>query len=146
MSLININPANPRIIKDDRFKKLVKSISEFPKMMALRPIIVDRGGMILGGNMRFKALQELKYKDIPDEWVKRADELTEDEKRRFIISDNVPFGEWDWEVLVNIWDREQLAEWGLEFPEIFNYNPENKEKEIDQLNTEHECPSCGYKW
>ena len=96
LSEIHINPSNPRLIKDDRFKKLVKSIEEFPKMMELRPIVVDTDGMILGGNMRFKALQELKYKDIPDAWVKRGDDLTDDEKRRFIIEDNVPFGEWDW--------------------------------------------------
>jgi ParB-like chromosome segregation protein Spo0J len=145
ISNIHINPSNPRIIKDDRFKKLVKSIQEFPKMMSLRPIIIDAEGMILGGNMRFKALQELGYKEVPDEWVKRASELTDEEKQRFIIEDNVPFGEWDWETLANEWDQEKLAEWGLEILS-FDYNPENKEKEINQLNTEHECPSCGYKW
>ena len=118
LSEIHINPDNPRLIKDDRFKKLVKSIEEFPKMMELRPIIVDADGMILGGNMRFKALQELKYKDIPDAWVKRADELTEEEKRRFIIEDNVPFGEWDWDVLANEWDSVELAEWGVEIPDF----------------------------
>jgi ParB-like chromosome segregation protein Spo0J len=59
--------------------------------MELRPIVVDSDMMILGGNMRFKALKELGYKDIPDTWVKRADELTDDEKRRFIISDNIEF-------------------------------------------------------
>lgn len=101
LSEIHINPDNPRLIKDDRFKKLVKSIEEFPKMMELRPIIVDADGMILGGNMRFKVLQELKYKDIPNDWVKRADRLTDEEKRRFIIEDNVPFGEWEWGILAN---------------------------------------------
>jgi len=116
LSAIHSNPTNPRFIKDDRFKKLVKSIEEFPKMMALRPIIVDADGMILGGNMRFKALKELKYKDIPDEWVKRADELTDEEKQRFIIEDNVPFGEWDFNILANEWDAVQLAEWGLQVP------------------------------
>ena len=118
LSEIHINPSNPRTIKDERFKKLVKSIEEFPKMMALRPIIVDADGMILGGNMRFKALKELKYKDIPDEWVKRASELTDEEKQRFIIEDNVPFGEWDWDTLANEWDAEQLTEWGLEIPDF----------------------------
>ena len=116
ISSIHPNPQNPRIIKDDRFKKLVKSIQEFPKMMELRPIIVDNDGMILGGNMRFKALQELKYKDIPDEWVKRAETLTDEEKQRFIIEDNIPFGEWDWDTLANEWDQEELQGWGLEFP------------------------------
>jgi hypothetical protein len=112
---IHTNPANPRIIKDDRFKKLVKSISDFPKMMELRPIIIDSGGMILGGNMRFKALQELKYKDIPDKWVKRADELTEVEKQRFIIADNIEQGEWNWEELKD-WDKDKLIDWGIDFP------------------------------
>ena len=114
LSDIHINPANPRIIKDDRFKKLVKSISEFPKMMELRPIIIDNDMMILGGNMRFKALKELKYKDIPAGWVKRAEELTDEEKRRFIIEDNIGFGDWDFDALQD-WDRDQLIDWGLEF-------------------------------
>jgi len=118
LSAIHTNPANPRLIKDERFKKLVKSISEFPKMMELRPIIVDADGMILGGNMRFKALKELGYKDIPDAWVKRASELTDEEKQRFIIEDNVPFGEWDWDTLANEWDSAELAEWGLDVPVI----------------------------
>lgn len=111
------NPDNPRLIKDARFKKLCKSIKDFPKMMTLRPIIIDADGMILGGNMRFKALKHLKYKDIPDEWVRRADELTDDEKQRFVIEDNVPFGEWDWDALANAWDEEKLLEWGLEIPD-----------------------------
>ena len=104
LSAIHVNSNNPRLIKDDRFQKLVKSISEFPKMMELRPIVIDSEGMILGGNMRFKALKELKYKEVPDEWVKRADELTDEEKQRFIIEDNVPFGEWDW-IALNKWDN-----------------------------------------
>jgi hypothetical protein len=115
LSDIHINPKNPRLIKDDRFYKLVKSIQEFPKMMELRPIITDSEGMILGGNMRFKALKELKYKEVPDQWVKRADELTDEEKQRFIIVDNIEMGEHDWEKLKSDWDKEQLIEWGLEF-------------------------------
>lgn len=118
LSEIHTNPSNPRLIKDDRFKKLVKSISDFPKMMELRPIIVDAEGMILGGNMRFKALKELKYKDVPDEWIKRAEELTDDEKQRFIIEDNVGFGDWDWDILANEWDQDKLTEWGLDIPEF----------------------------
>jgi len=118
LSDIHVNPANPRIIKDDRFKKLVKSISEFPKMMELRPIIVDNDMMILGGNMRFKALKELKYKDIPAGWVKRAEELTEEEKRRFIIEDNIGFGDWDFDALQD-WDRDQLIDWGLELEKVY---------------------------
>lgn len=116
LSSIKSNPNNPRLIKDERFKKLVQSIKEFPKMMELRPIVVDSDNMILGGNMRLKALQELKYKEIPNEWIKSADKLTEEEKRRFIIADNVGFGEHDWDVLANEWNPEDLEDWGLELP------------------------------
>ena len=83
-------------------------------MMALRPIIIDAEGMILGGNMRFKALKELGYKDVPDEWVKRDSELTEAEKQRFIIADNIGFGEYDWDLLANEWDKDDLIDWGLD--------------------------------
>ncbi len=114
---IKSNPNNPRIIKDEKFAKLKKSISEFPKMMELRPMVVNSENIVLGGNMRLKALKELGYKDIPDNWVKRADELTEDETRRFIIADNVGFGEHDWEMLANEWDTQELEDWGLDgFP------------------------------
>lgn len=129
------NPDNPRLIKDDKFKKLVKSISEFPKMMELRPIITDEKGMILGGNMRFKALCELKYKDIPDGWVKRADELTDEEKRRFIASDNIGFGEWDWDVLANEWDQEELISWGLDIPDFVGQKLEAEEDDYEIPDT-----------
>lgn len=114
---IKPNPNNPRVIKDEKFAKLKQSIKDFPKMMALRPMVLDKNNIILGGNMRYKALKELGYKDIPDEWIKRADELTDDEVRRFIIVDNVGFGEHDWEMLANEWDAEELTEWGLDIPE-----------------------------
>jgi ParB-like chromosome segregation protein Spo0J len=97
LSELKINPNNPRLIKDDKFKKLVKSIEDFPKMMELRPIIIDDQNMILGGNMRYKALQHLNFKDIPDSWIKKASELTEEQKREFIIKDNVSFGLHDWD-------------------------------------------------
>jgi hypothetical protein len=116
LSKIKPNPDNPRIVKDDKFKKLVKSIKEFPKMMELRPMVIDSEGIVLGGNMRLKALKELGYKDIPPEWVKFAKDLTEEEKKRFIIADNVGFGLWDWEQLANEWDEEQLIDWGLDIP------------------------------
>ena len=113
LSEIKLNPNNPRVIKDDKFDKLVKSITEFPKMMALRPIVINKDNIVLGGNMRLKALKQIGYKDIPDEWVKRAEDLTEEETRRFIIADNVGFGEHDWEMLANEWDVEELGEWWL---------------------------------
>ena len=117
ISEIKSNPNNPRVIKDERFKKLVKSIEEFPKMMALRPMVINQDNIVLGGNMRLKALKELGYTELPDEWVRRADDLTDEEARRFIIADNVGFGEHDWEILANEWDADELADWGLEgFP------------------------------
>ncbi len=118
LSDIKPNPNNPRLIKDDKFKKLVNSIKEFPKMMELRPIIINNDGIALGGNMRLKALKELGYKDIPETWVKRAETLTEEEARRFIIADNVGSGEHDWDILANEWDAEQLKDWGLDIPEF----------------------------
>jgi len=118
LSDIKANPNNPRIIKDDKFKKLVQSLKEFPKMMELRPMVINEDNIVLGGNMRLRALKDLGYKEIPDGWVKKASELTEDEQRRFIIADNVGFGEHDWEMLANEWDSEQLEEWGLDLPEI----------------------------
>jgi site-specific DNA-methyltransferase (adenine-specific) len=116
LTTIKSNPNNPRVIRDEKFKKLVKSIEEFPKMMALRPMVVNEEMVVLGGNMRLKALKELGYKEVPDEWVKSAKDLTDDEIRRFIIADNVGFGEHDWEMLANEWDAEELSDWGLDIP------------------------------
>jgi ParB-like chromosome segregation protein Spo0J len=114
LSLLKLNPSNPRFIRDAKFCKLINSIKEFPKMMELRPIIIDDEGMILGGNMRYRAVKELGYKDIPDAWVKKASELTEDEKKRFIIADNIQHGEWDFDILANEFEIEDLENWGLE--------------------------------
>ena len=130
---IKANPKNPRVIKDERFDKLVKSIEEFPKMMELRPMVIDNQNMVLGGNMRLRALQFLGFKEIPDTWVKRADMLTEEERKRFIIADNVGFGEHDWDVLQADWDVEELAEWGLDMPDWGE--PEQLETAEDDFNT-----------
>jgi len=113
ISEVKSNPNNPRIIKDDKFNKLVKSIKEFPKMLELRPIVVNDDMIVLGGNMRLKACKEAGMKEIP---VIKASELSEEQQREFIIKDNVGFGEWDWEMIANEWNAEQLAEWGLEVP------------------------------
>jgi len=110
---IKPNPDNPRHIKDDKFKKLVTSIKDFPQMLELRPIVVDSDGIILGGNMRLKACQAAGLKEVP---VIYADQLTENQKREFIIKDNVGFGEWDWDVLANEWDEVVLDAWGLDVP------------------------------
>ena len=111
---IKSNPNNPRVIKDNQFTKLVNSLQSFPKMMELRPIIVDDNWVIVGGNMRFKALQHLGYKELPDNWVKQAKEFSEDELKEFIIKDNLSFGEWDWDSLGNEWDEVDLTNWGLD--------------------------------
>src|SRR5690554_6618739 len=126
---IKRNPNNPRVIKDDRFEKLKKSIEEFPKMMKLRPMVINSDNVVLGGNMRLKALQDLGYKEIPDDWVKRAEELTEEEQRRFIIADNVGFGEHDWDMLRAEWDLDELNEWGVEVPDWGEYEISEAEED-----------------
>jgi len=107
---IKENRSNPRFIGKDKFKKLVKSLQEFPEMLKLRPIVVDNNNIILGGNMRYKAAVELGMKEI---WVLQANDLTEKQKQEFIIKDNVGFGEWDWDILANDWDVKKLEDWGL---------------------------------
>ncbi|MEY5041824.1 MAG: hypothetical protein RLZZ414_1377 [Bacteroidota bacterium] len=107
------NPNNPRVIKDDKFQKLVRSIKEFPKMLEIRPIVVNDDMIVLGGNMRLKACKEAGLKEVP---IIKADDLTEDEQRQFIIKDNISGGEWDFETLESEWDVEQLEEWGLDMP------------------------------
>jgi site-specific DNA-methyltransferase (adenine-specific) len=110
---IKPNQNNPRIIKDDKFKKLVKSIQDFPQMLELRPIVIDENNIVLGGNMRLKACIEAGLTDVP---VKQAKELTEEQKKEFIVKDNVGYGEWDWDDLANNWDEQLLTEWGLDIP------------------------------
>jgi hypothetical protein len=105
------NPSNPRIIKNDKFKKLVKSIQEFPEMLKLRPIVVDEDMVVLGGNMRLKASKEAGLKEV---WIDIAEGLTEEQKKEFIVKDNVGFGEWDWDMLGNEWDNVKLGEWGMD--------------------------------
>lgn len=111
---VKTNPNNPRLIKDDKFKKLVKSIKEFPQMLELRPIVVNDDMVVLGGNMRLKACKEAGLKEVP---IIKASDLTDEQQKEFIVKDNVGFGEWDWDVLANEWDAVQLEEWGLDgFP------------------------------
>ena len=110
---IKTNPKNPRLIKDDKFKKLVNSIKEFPQMLELRPIVVDENNIILGGNMRHKACIEAGLKEV---YIVQAKDLTEEQKDEFIVKDNVGFGEWDWDILANEWDTDKLQDWGLDLP------------------------------
>jgi len=113
LSEIKSNPNNPRIIKDDKFRKLVKSIQEFPKMLEIRPVVVNADMIVLGGNMRLKACKEAGLKELP---VIFADDLTDEEQKQFIIKDNVGFGEWDWDMIANEWDADELEHWGLDLP------------------------------
>jgi ParB-like chromosome segregation protein Spo0J len=130
---IKPNPNNPRIIKDDKFKKLVKSIQDFPQMLELRPIVIDENNIVLGGNMRLKACIEAGLKDVP---VKQAKELTEEQKKEFIVKDNVGYGEWDWDDLANNWNVEDLTEWGLDIPN-FDIAEEQEIKDLsDKLKSE----------
>ena len=120
LSSLKANPSNPRIIKDDKFKKLVASLEQFPEMMEKRPMVcvTDVDGKIypLGGNMRLRAIQQLGMKEIPKSWVAMADDWTEEKRKEFIVRDNVGFGEWNWDDLANEWDAELLEDWGLDLP------------------------------
>lgn len=137
LSEIKPNPSNPRIIKDDKFKKLVQSLKDFPKMMALRPIIIDETGTIQGGNMRYKALKELGFKEVPDEWIKQGKDLTAEQWREFVVKDNVGFGEWDLDILANEWDAEKLEEWGVDL-----HISDKPEKETEQEEKKIWTPDC----
>ena len=116
ITLIKSNPNNPRVIRDAKFKQLVRSIQEFPEMLELRPIIVNEDMITLGGNMRLRACIEAGLTDVP---VVIAKGLSEEQQQEFIIKDNVGFGEWDWDDLANNWDEANLKLWGLDFP-MFN--------------------------
>ena len=111
ISKVKGNPSNPRIIKNDKFKKLVTSIKEFPEMLKLRPIVVDEDMMVLGGNMRLKASKEAGLSEV---WIDIAEGLTEEQKKEFVVKDNVNFGDWDWAMLGNEWNTIKITEWGLD--------------------------------
>jgi hypothetical protein len=147
------NPNNPRIIKNDKFKKLVKSIKEFPEMLKLRPIVVDEDMMVLGGNMRLKASKDAGLKEV---WIDIATGLSEEQKKEFIVKDNVSFGEWEWDMIANEWNSVEVTDWGLDVwqneddiqeesnEELYTktikapiYEPKNEKPSIDDLyNTE----------
>jgi hypothetical protein len=112
---IKLSPDNPRVVKDDKFKKLVKSIQDFPEMLELRPIVVDEDNVILGGNMRYRALQEAGIKEV---YIIKAVGLTEEKKKEFVIKDNVSYGEWDWDIIANDFDTDELKDWGMDIPEL----------------------------
>jgi DNA modification methylase len=134
---IKPNPNNPRVLRDDKFQKLKQSITEFPKMLSLRPMVIDENNVVLGGNMRLRALQELGFTDIDEAWVKRSSDLTEEEKKRFIIADNVAFGEWDWDTLANDWEVVDLEAWGLDIPQF------DTVEELEASEDDYEVPEGG---
>jgi DNA modification methylase len=139
LSTIKPNPNNPRIIRNEKFEKLKRSIEEFPEMMELRPIVVDETNTIIGGNMRFRALQELGKKEVPNNWIKKASELTENQKKRFVITDNASFGEWEWEAIKSDWDLGFVADWGVDIPEFEAEKVEAKEDDYeipDEIKTD----------
>ena len=136
ISKVKLNPNNPRLIKDDKFKKLVASIQSFPEMLDIRPIVVNSDMIVLGGNMRLRACKEAGLKEVP---IIIADNIPEDRQAEFIIKDNVGFGEWDWEMLANEWDSDLLADWGLEVPdnEVTQLEAEEDDYEIpDEVHTD----------
>lgn len=114
ISEVKANPNNPRIIKDDKFAKLVQSIKDFPKMLEIRPIVVNSDMIVLGGNMRLRACKEAGLKEVP---IIMAEDLTEEQQKEFIIKDNVSGGEWDWDTLLTEWDTKKLEDWGLDLIE-----------------------------
>lgn len=144
---IKNNPNNPRLIKDDKFKKLVTSIQEFPEMLEAREIVVNKDHIILGGNMRFKAAKEAGLKEVP---VKIVD-WDEDKQREFIIKDNVSGGEWDWDLIANEWDAEELEDWGIDvikqnFDDIDSFFENNEGEGGDKKHKQTTCPKCGHEF
>ena len=133
---IKTNPKNPRVIKDDKFAKLVKSIKDFPEMLQKRPLVcfTDTDGklVVLGGNMRLKAAKECGLKELP---VIIADDWTEEQRAQFLIKDNVGFGEWNWDELQADWDVQMLEEWGLDIPAAFKVEPEAEEDDYEIPDT-----------
>ena len=130
---IQKNPNNPRLIKDNKFEKLVQSIKEFPEMLNLRPIVVNNEMVVLGGNMRLSACKEAGLKNVP---IIKAENLTEDQQKEFIIKDNVSFGEWDWDMLGNEWEGTELGDWGLDVwqpEEYVDYSILDDEDVAEQL-------------
>jgi len=132
ISEVKTNPNNPRVLKDDKFKKLVESIKSFPKMLEIRPIVVNNDMVVLGGNMRLKACKQAGLKEVH---IIKAETLTEDQQREFIIKDNVGFGEWDWDMIANEWDTDEIEAWGLDIP-VFDEPIELEAEEDDYTEPE----------
>ena len=139
---IRNNPINPRLVNTAKFEKLKQSIQDFPQMLELRPIVINENGIILGGNMRYKALVELGYKEVP---VIVAEHITKEQENEFIIKDNLGFGDWDWDILANEWDSVELEDWGLDvwLNEDDIYNNLDEEETEPQPKDKIVCALCG---
>jgi len=118
LTQIKGNPNNPRLIKDDKFKLLCERIKSNPNTLKYRPIVIDTHNVIQAGNMRYKALKELGYKEVPNEWIVKADDLTDEQMREFVVVDNVGYGEWDYDLLKNQYSAEELSDWGVDVPQF----------------------------
>lgn len=144
---LKLNPDNPRNIKPEKLEKLAQSIKDFPKMMVKRPIVYDEDKIIIGGNMRYKAIEKLGMTEIPDEWTSDASDFTPDERKRFIMQDNAEMGVTDWDMVANQYELEDLEAWGIDVPyadteteieedeppEVSSEPPKSKLGEIYQL-------------
>ena len=147
ISKVKTNPNNPRIVKDEKFAKLVKSIKEFPQMLEIRPIIVNNDFIVLGGNMRLKACKEAWLTDI---FIIQASDLTEEQQREFIIKDNLGYGDWDMEMLEADWDLKELEDWGMDIPTLPDIDFDSIESNEDRENTKKVqnivCPNCDHSF
>jgi len=150
ISEINKNPKNPRKIKGEQLNKLMESIQRDPEFMRLRPIVIDENNMILGGNQRYTAIKKLGMKEIPDEWIARAENLTEEQRKRFILVDNGPegmTGEWDFDALQAEWELPELESLGFDINTIedINFEPGTEDDQgiLDELSPKMiKCPFC----
>lgn len=129
---IKLNPNNPRLIRDEKFEQLVTSLKDFPEMANVRPIVVNKDMVILGGNMRFRAMKQAGWKDIPVEVV----DWSEDKQREFIIKDNVSYGSHDWSMIANEWDADEVEGWGLDIPVFEDFSDKNQELDVNSFADE----------
>ena len=141
VSALKPNEENPRFIDESKFEKLIKSIKEFPQMLEIRPLVIDENFVVLGGNMRLRAIQELGIEEVS---VIQVDDWDPERKKEFIIQDNVSFGKWDWDVLGNEWQSEVLNEWGMDvwtptsMEDLEDFFTENEEDKKEDESKDHE--------
>ena len=133
------HPENPRVIKDAKFQLLVDSIKDFPEMLEKRPLVVNEDLQVLGGNMRLRAAQEAGLKEI---WIDVAQGWSINKQNEFIIKDNSNFGDWDWDVLANSWEVNDLKDWGLNMPVMFEGDLDF-DTERTETDNKLKCEHCG---